>query len=639
MDVNELNKISVTALFSKLAARPNAGAGAGNAFASLLGQANATDLLPGVSEDKQPVKNKSADGSEAKVREDNSASKNKEAAPAEKNGNKKIEAKKTAKADNGKAAVENNTVDAIDESVSGEDKKAGEANGMDVMAMMMVPVAEPLAPIAEAGGVNPSEAAIAVDGAMADGAAFEGAGTVGVEAGALPADSINILDADGHQIEAYSLTPADLIKLPKVQIVDGATGQVNEMSGVQLAAQLFGVEDANQALVAAGQPELTIPAINNENVEVAEATAALPQAPITENKDFVNQLKEVVKTAVVENVEQAPIEETGTADLANAAAVKAAGHQSKTEMAPLVNDEDGVATIDGDAELQAAKLDEMLNGQQLKVDVKVSEEKIAYRSGQDLVKDRLALDKAVAAATDEMGANNALTPAAVNNSATTAQAAMPLAMPAQTTAPIAAQTLVAAADDAAPQAAGITEISSVSTNAAGQAAGASVSEFVNAAKAEANTKMNDSFRDVYKGMSKEVVDQVKVNITKSAVKGVDTIDVHLKPEDLGRIEVKMQIKDGKLQAHIISSRPETMEALQKEAQTLERAFNDAGFQTDENSLTFSFQNDGGQTNQRQENELRNFIGEVFETEANSELLSAEAANQNWTAEKGLNIKV
>ena len=64
-------------------------------------------------------------------------------------------------------------------------------------------------------------------------------------------------------------------------------------------------------------------------------------------------------------------------------------------------------------------------------------------------------------------------------------------------------------------------------------------------------------------------------------------------------------------------------------------------QTDENSLNFSCRNDGQQAGQNQgrENPLRDFIGEVFETEANGELLVADAANQNWSAEKGLNIKV
>ena len=75
-------------------------------------------------------------------------------------------------------------------------------------------------------------------------------------------------------------------------------------------------------------------------------------------------------------------------------------------------------------------------------------------------------------------------------------------------------------------------------------------------------------------------------------------------------------------------------------QTLEKAFNDAGFQTDDSSLSFSYRGDG-QADRRQDAnaELRSFIGEVFETEANAETLSAEAANQNWISENGVNIRV
>ncbi len=637
MDINELNKMSVTALFGKLTSQPNAGAGAGNAFASLLGQANAADMLPGVSEDTRPVENKPVSNTEAKVRPDSGADKSKETAPAEKN-NKKVDNKKPAKADDSKAAVKKDNVNTVEEEVSGEENKAGEAKGVDVAAMMMVPVAEPLAPTAEAEGVNPSEAVIAVDGAMADGAALEGSGTVGAEAGVLPADSINILDANGNKIEDFAVNPADLIKQPIVKVFDSASGQTKEMSGAELAAQIFGVEKTNQALVAAGMPELPVEVAAGA-ADAAQQTVAAPEAAVADNKNFGEQVKEAVKTAVVENVEQAPVEDDGAAETVVAAAVKSAGHQTKTETAQVADGDDAVADAGGEADVQAAELDKMLNGRQVKVEVNVDEEKIAYRSGQDLVKDRVALDKALAAADDTMSAN--MTPASAGNT-TTAPMTVQNNMPAQAVAPVNVQAVAAAADDAAPQTASVAEVGGISSNVAGHAAGASGSEFVNAAKAEANNKTNDaSFRDVYKGMSKEAVDQVKVNITKSAVKGVDTIDVHLKPEELGRIEIKMHIKDGKLQAHIVSSRPETMEALQKEAQSLERAFNDAGFQTDENSLSFSCRDDGQQANQRQEqeNQLRQFIGEVFETEANGEILSAEAANQNWTAEKGLNIKV
>ena len=162
----------------------------------------------------------------------------------------------------------------------------------------------------------------------------------------------------------------------------------------------------------------------------------------------------------------------------------------------------------------------------------------------------------------------------------------------------------------------------------------------------ANVQRNENFarlneatqRDGVKGMTKEVVEQIKVNITKSAIKGVDTIDIQLKPEDLGKIQIKMHIaKDGKLRADIISSRPETMDMLQKDISGLERAFQDAGYDTDSRSFNFSFQKEnqaGGE--QKDDAGLLKFIGESLEQEA-----EALAGNDNlgYDPLRGLNIKV
>lgn len=161
-------------------------------------------------------------------------------------------------------------------------------------------------------------------------------------------------------------------------------------------------------------------------------------------------------------------------------------------------------------------------------------------------------------------------------------------------------------------------------------------------EARAEVENKTALRDVYKGMGREAVEQIKVNITKSAVKGVDTINVQLKPEELGHIEIKMQIaKDGKLQAHIISSRAETMDMLQKEMPALEKAFNDAGFETDGSSFSFSFREDrqAGQQNESGRG-LRSFLGDVLDKEAGNENLAEEtAAYGTWDGKSALNIRV
>lgn len=294
----------------------------------------------------------------------------------------------------------------------------------------------------------------------------------------------------------------------------------------------------------------------------------------------------------------------------------------------------------------AAPAEEIIvDDKKIKLKVSVNEEKTAARSSSDLLADAAVVDQAVreVKTTD---ADNAVKAEPVKT-ANPEAAVNPVAANAnpQVAANGASFSGAAAVN---PQVVGeaaakIAAPSAVETNTAhvSQAA-VSGSEFVAAAKIEAaNEDAKTSFKDIYKGMSREVADQVKVNITKSAVKGIDKIDVRLKPEDLGSIEIKMQLsKDGKLQAHIISSRPETMEILQKEIQSLERAFNDAGFQTDEGSLSFSFRDDGSAPQEREQNNaLRNFIGDVLSHEADNDLAADMYSLEAWNGKTGLNIRV
>ena len=166
-----------------------------------------------------------------------------------------------------------------------------------------------------------------------------------------------------------------------------------------------------------------------------------------------------------------------------------------------------------------------------------------------------------------------------------------------------------------------------------------VFETSNNLRAETFSRLNESSsRDTFKGMGKEVVEQIKINITKSAIKGVDTIDIQLKPEDLGKIQIRMHIaKDGKLHADIISSRPETMDMLQKDVSGLQKAFNDAGYDTDSRSFNFSFQKENQtRDGQNTSSDLMQFIGDTLEQEAKD---IAGNDNLEYDPILGLNIRV
>ena len=402
----------------------------------------------------------------------------------------------------------------------------------------------------------------------------------------------------------------DLSLMGMVNVINPENGELMQMTGAELAAQLSG-DDSLQVIMTmpqeGGEPVLTIAPI---------AAEVKPQMQSSSEADGVLDVSNFV-AATDDDVAKLNLEE-----------VKAQ-LQDKNLRKDMAVQDAVLEEVEGQkVSEQAAKLSEVIGKEISKAEIKVSvkEEKISQLSSNDLLaganstSDSVALQAQSAAMADDVAAVKDLNVMPTFNVASS------------NVAEVSAST------------SGVSQIAAVDANSSNlNTAVVAGSEFVKAAKADASAESNQtSFRDIYKGMSKEIIDQVKVNITKSAVKGIDKIDISLKPVDLGHIEVKMQIgKDGKLQAHIISSRPETMEVLQKEMQTLEKAFNDAGFQTDEGSLSFSFRG-GNQANQNQErdNGLRNFIGDIFEKEASNDLLAGDAfQNQSWNGTTGLNIRV
>lgn len=93
---------------------------------------------------------------------------------------------------------------------------------------------------------------------------------------------------------------------------------------------------------------------------------------------------------------------------------------------------------------------------------------------------------------------------------------------------------------------------------------------------------------------KQVIDQVSVQIAKQAKGGADTIRVQLKPVDLGKIEIRLEVQDGKVTAHVSADSKDTLAILQRDSRGLERALQDAGLKTEASSMNFSLSGDGQQ---------------------------------------------
>ena len=104
------------------------------------------------------------------------------------------------------------------------------------------------------------------------------------------------------------------------------------------------------------------------------------------------------------------------------------------------------------------------------------------------------------------------------------------------------------------------------------------------------TSTNSTAPTVQKPIAQPATNQVFVQLTKAVQNGQNKITVQLRPDELGRVEVKLDIAgDGRVKAMVMADKPETLDLLQKDSRVLERALQEAGLKTDNNSLSFNLQ--------------------------------------------------
>jgi flagellar hook-length control protein FliK len=100
---------------------------------------------------------------------------------------------------------------------------------------------------------------------------------------------------------------------------------------------------------------------------------------------------------------------------------------------------------------------------------------------------------------------------------------------------------------------------------------------------------------------------VPVEIGARALAGNKRFDIRLDPAELGRIDVSLEISDkGEVSARLTVDRVETLHMLQRDARTLERAFEQAGLKPSEGGIDMSLRDSGdqqaGARQQRQDDE-------------------------------------
>lgn len=148
---------------------------------------------------------------------------------------------------------------------------------------------------------------------------------------------------------------------------------------------------------------------------------------------------------------------------------------------------------------------------------------------------------------------------------------------------LAAQVDASAAEDAAPEQRTVAGLAGVG--------GAQAAD-----KASAGQAAHSAARTPRTQLQAQVMEQVTVQIDKQVKDGADTIKIQLKPHELGKIEIKLEVSsDGRVSATVTADKPETLAMLQKDAKGLEKALEDAGLKPDSSATSFSLK--GGEQQQ------------------------------------------
>lgn len=129
------------------------------------------------------------------------------------------------------------------------------------------------------------------------------------------------------------------------------------------------------------------------------------------------------------------------------------------------------------------------------------------------------------------------------------------------------------------------------TSAFGQAQGAAAGPAPTNAQSAAQTAASNAAQTAQRPAASfraEILEQISVNIQKAVKDGTDKISIQLRPAELGRVDVRIEIAaDGRAHVHVTADRSDTLDLLQRDARDLARALQDAGLRADAGNLQFS----------------------------------------------------
>jgi chemotaxis protein MotD len=94
------------------------------------------------------------------------------------------------------------------------------------------------------------------------------------------------------------------------------------------------------------------------------------------------------------------------------------------------------------------------------------------------------------------------------------------------------------------------------------------------------------------------LDKLGMTIAARSAEGLHHFDIRLDPADLGRVQVRLTVDDsGQAQATIVADKQQTLDMLQRDSSSLNRALQDAGLSLSNNGLNFSLREQQQQHNE------------------------------------------
>jgi len=114
-----------------------------------------------------------------------------------------------------------------------------------------------------------------------------------------------------------------------------------------------------------------------------------------------------------------------------------------------------------------------------------------------------------------------------------------------------------------------------------------------AQQAQQSTSTQAAHANRFTTANPALTDQVSVQISKAINAGNDKISIQLKPAEMGRVDVQMEVgQDGRVIAVVSADNKGTLDLLQKDAKELQQALQQAGLQVDNDSLSFNLREQG-----------------------------------------------